>query len=229
MTEAEWERGIERRPMLELLHERMSARKFRLFAVACCRRQGNLVPPIPHRQVIKAAERFADGIGTEEELRTVAEAVRRITSDYAKYTPGMEEWQIASAAEFTVGRSGLPPWENARCTAVCVSRVVSGRVHVYQREFDPDPDPEEYQQITLLHDIAGNPFRPEMTEPNWETSTVVALASQMYGSRDFSAMPILADALQDAGCDNDVILEHCRGPGPHVRGCWVVDLILGKE
>jgi hypothetical protein len=62
----------------------------------------------------------------------------------------------------------------------------------------------------------------------WRTSTAVALARQMYDSRDFSAMPILADALQDAGCDNADILDHCRGPGPHVRGCWVVDLILEK-
>jgi hypothetical protein len=60
-------------------------------------------------------------------------------------------------------------------------------------------------------------------------STVVALAKQMYESSDFSAMPILADALQDAGCDIEAVLSHCRGLEPHVRGCWVVDLVLGKE
>ncbi|AMV24453.1 hypothetical protein VT84_08650 [Gemmata sp. SH-PL17] len=65
--------------------------------------------------------------------------------------------------------------------------------------------------------------------PSWQTSTAVALASQMYESRDFGAMPILADALQDAGCDNADVLVHCRGSGPHVRGCWVVDLLLGKK
>jgi hypothetical protein len=65
--------------------------------------------------------------------------------------------------------------------------------------------------------------------PAWRTDTVVSLAHQMTESCDFSAMPILADALQDAGCDNADILSHCRGPGPHVRGCWVVDLVLGKE
>jgi hypothetical protein len=65
-------------------------------------------------------------------------------------------------------------------------------------------------------------------EPEWLTTTVLALARLMYESRDFSSMPILADALQDAGCDSDDILTHCRGPGPHVRGCWVVDLILEK-
>ncbi|HEY1191397.1 MAG TPA: hypothetical protein VGE74_27430 [Gemmata sp.] len=81
----------------------------------------------------------------------------------------------------------------------------------------------------LLRCIFGNPFRPVAFAPEWRTGTVRALAAQMYESRDFSAMPILADALQDSGCDPDDILNHCRGPGPHVRGCWVVDLVLGKE
>jgi hypothetical protein len=80
----------------------------------------------------------------------------------------------------------------------------------------------------LLRDIFGNPFRPVAFAPSWRTSTVLALARQMYEFRDFSAMPILADAIQDAGCNSDNILEHCRSPGPHVRGCWVVDLVLNK-
>ena len=84
-------------------------------------------------------------------------------------------------------------------------------------------------QARILRDIFGNPFRPVVFSPSWRTSTAVALASQMYESRDFSAMPILADALQDAGCDSADVLDHCRGPGPHVRGCWVVDLVLEKE
>jgi hypothetical protein len=82
----------------------------------------------------------------------------------------------------------------------------------------------------LIRDIFGNPFRPVAFDPNWRTSTAVALATQMYESRDFAAMPILADALQDAGCDNTNILDHCRDAAvTHVRGCWVVDLVLGKE
>ncbi|AMV25141.1 hypothetical protein VT84_12150 [Gemmata sp. SH-PL17] len=84
-------------------------------------------------------------------------------------------------------------------------------------------------QLLTLHDIFGNPFRPITFLPEWHSSTAVALASQMYESRDFGAMPILADALQDAGCDSADVFDHCRGPGPHVRGCWVVDLVLGKE
>ncbi|AWM41892.1 hypothetical protein GobsT_69870 [Gemmata obscuriglobus] len=81
----------------------------------------------------------------------------------------------------------------------------------------------------LVRDIVGNPFRPVTFAPSWRSDTALSLAQGMYESRDFSATPILADALQDAGCDNDDVLNHCRGPGPHVRGCWVVDLVLGKE
>jgi len=88
---------------------------------------------------------------------------------------------------------------------------------------------ESRLHLAYLRDTFGNPFRSVAFDPAWRTSTVVALAEQMYDSRDFSAMPILADALQDAGCDSDDILAHCRGDGPHVRGCWVVDLVLGKE
>jgi hypothetical protein len=82
-------------------------------------------------------------------------------------------------------------------------------------------------RIRVLKDLVS-PGDPAVGDSYWRTSTAVALATQMYDSRDFSAMPILADALQDAGCDNTDILDHCRGPGPHVRGCWVVDLVLGK-
>ncbi|MCE9566333.1 MAG: hypothetical protein K8U57_30280 [Planctomycetes bacterium] len=82
----------------------------------------------------------------------------------------------------------------------------------------------------LLRDIFGNPFEPVTFSPEWRTSTAFAIAREMYVSRDFSAMPILADALQDAGCDNEDILNHCRDANQiHVRGCWIVDLVLGKS
>jgi hypothetical protein len=84
-------------------------------------------------------------------------------------------------------------------------------------------------QTDLLRDIVGNPFRPVTFSPRWRTSTAVAIARGMYESRDFGAMPILADALQDAGCEAEAILTHCRDAQQvHVRGCWVVDLVLGK-
>ena len=78
--------------------------------------------------------------------------------------------------------------------------------------------------------IGPNPFRPVFFPTEWRTETALILARQMYGSRDFGAMPILADALQDAGCEDEAILSHCRDPqATHVRGCWVVDLVLGKQ
>jgi hypothetical protein len=84
--------------------------------------------------------------------------------------------------------------------------------------------------VILLKEVFGNPFRPLPFSPEWRTGTGIALAHQMYESREFGAMPILADALQDAGCDNEDILSHCRdASATHVRGCWVVDLVLGKE
>jgi hypothetical protein len=87
---------------------------------------------------------------------------------------------------------------------------------------------EQHEQARLTRCVFGNPFRPVTLSPSWITSTVDALARQMYESQDFSPMPILADALQDAGCDSDDVLSHCRGTGPHTLGCWVVDLVLGK-
>ncbi len=96
--------------------------------------------------------------------------------------------------------------------------------------FEPKRDRQfRNETADMMRCIFGNPFRPVAFDPSWLTSTAVAIAQGMYESRDFSAMPILADALQDAGCDNADILDHCRGVGPHVRGCWVIDQLLGKQ
>jgi hypothetical protein len=81
----------------------------------------------------------------------------------------------------------------------------------------------------LFRDIFGNPYRLVSVASVWLTSDVRTLAEGIYEDRAFDRMPILADALMDAGCDNEDILDHCRSAGPHVRGCWVIDLLLGKE
>ena len=75
----------------------------------------------------------------------------------------------------------------------------------------------------------ANPFRPVTADPRWLTATAVALAQAIYEDRAFDRMPILADALEEAGCDDADVLTHLRGDGPHARGCWAVDLVLGKE
>jgi hypothetical protein len=84
-------------------------------------------------------------------------------------------------------------------------------------------------QAALLRDVVGNPFRCASVGSSFVTANVLSIARAIYADRAFDRLPILADALEDAGCDQADILEHCRGPGPHVRGCWVVDLVLGKE
>jgi hypothetical protein len=87
---------------------------------------------------------------------------------------------------------------------------------------------QEYQQA-LLRDITGNEFVSAEVAPAWLTPAAVDMARRVYADRAFDLLPALANLLQSAGCDNADILAHCRGPGPHVRGCWVVDLVLGKE
>jgi hypothetical protein len=81
----------------------------------------------------------------------------------------------------------------------------------------------------VLRDIFGNPFRSVGVESLRSTEDVLGLARAMYDERNFDRMPILGDILEAAGCADAAILGHCRGPGPHVRGCWVVDLVLGKQ
>ena len=84
-------------------------------------------------------------------------------------------------------------------------------------------------QTAIFKDIFGNPFRPVAFDPAWRSEAAVALARAAYEGRNFTLLPILADALEEAGCDHPDVLTHCRGPGPHVRGCWVVDLVLNKS
>ena len=90
-------------------------------------------------------------------------------------------------------------------------------------------DSERATLVAVVRDIFGNPFRLVAFEPRWRTSDTVGVARGTYEDRAFERMPILGDALMDAGCADEQVLEHCRSEGPHVRGCWVVDLVLGKE
>jgi len=89
-------------------------------------------------------------------------------------------------------------------------------------------NPRTYLSV-IMRDIFGNPFRPTYLDPAWLTPTVTRLAESIYEDGAFDRLPILADALEDAGCTDATILNHCRGPGTHVLGCWVVDALLGKS
>ena len=83
-------------------------------------------------------------------------------------------------------------------------------------------------QANVLRDLFGNPFRSVSFDPSWASTNVLSLARHIYEGRDYSLMPILADALMDEGCDDEAMLSHCRGPNEHIRGCWLLDLLLGK-
>jgi hypothetical protein len=155
-------------------------------------------------------ERFADGLASRDDL--VAAIVEIESQTYHEDRP----YRAATAA-----------WHSA---AVIASRDVAYFAAYHSTEADDAPaDVVNAAFADVLRCLFGNPFSPVPLNPAWLTSPVVDLARTMYDNRDFNALPILADALEDAGCDNAEMLAHCRGAGPHLRGCWVVDLVLGKE
>ena len=107
---------------------------------------------------------------------------------------------------------------------------IEGHLRKLSNRIRGNPQFDSWRRV--VRDIFGNPFRPAAVDPawlRWNDGTAVAIAQKMYDDRDFTSMPVLADALEEAGCTNADILEHCRRPGEHVRGCWVVDLLLRKE
>jgi hypothetical protein len=205
-------------PMLEFLRGKASDRKLRLFAVACCRRVWDLLADSRSQRAVEVAERFADGRASEEELRTAAEGANAVRQ---------AAYQVLEAN--TAG-GGWDHEADAQCNlADYAADVVASEAYTAARSVDR----QWRLQSDILRDIFGNPFRPLPTlDPawlRWHDATISRLAQQMYDSRDFASMPILADALEEAGCTSADILDHCRGPGPHVRACWVVDQILGKQ
>jgi hypothetical protein len=243
MTEAEWLACGNPRPMLEFLRGKMSERKMRLFAVACCRKIWFLLMAERSRQGIEIAEQYVDGLVGEDRLLEPWP----VGGNYPEL-PGQSSQDENKAARFA--------WDAAQMAGARPRG--SADIHVLLREVMyysagamawhivgfagtlysasawaeawNNVEADEYQEQTkFMRDIFGNPFRPINLTPSLLTSKVVSFATQMYESRDFSAMPLLADALNDAGCDNTDILNHCRQPGEHVRGCWVIDRLLGKE
>jgi hypothetical protein len=216
VTEVEWETCTDPATMLICLRGRASKRQYGLFCVACARDE------LDRAQKTQQCLNFGDPVSDSA------------VSLYWDRDRGYEAAILSAEAEADAGKPlfistkwfvSWPIGEESAWTAL---------------GYDPDGFelPERiakaiqgYQThpAVYLRDIFGNPFRQTVVDPVWRTETVLSLARSMYESREFGAMPILADALQDAGCDKADILDHCRGPGPHVRGCWVVDLILGKE
>ncbi len=223
MTEAEWFASVDAERMRVFLASKpVSLRKVMLFRVGCCRIQYQHLTIKEARQAVDVAELLADGqILLEQTRNTWSSGIKR----FLKY---------CSSKNFQKSRrekSELASRINMAGFAIDCLDVE----HTRKAEFLPEPS--EYLDHRHLYQIApavfrelfGNPFRPVAINLAWLTSTAVGIAQGIYDDRAFDRLPILADALQDAGCENEDILAHCRDEGPHVRGCWVVDLVLGKE
>jgi len=236
MTEAEWLATTETEELIDFLTKNWvrghpSKRKSRLFEVGSCRRVEALLMDQRSRLALAIIERHADGLASAEEL-SFARQEASVSGG-----PGANPGDEASAELICHWDAANAVWRATGIQIVFRAPGVARRAvanATWAEVGRPEPEVrtsylnEHAYQANLLRDIFGNPFRPVTINSSWLTSTVLALAQQMYDSRDFSPMPILADALQDAGCDNEEILNHCRQPGEHVKGCFVVDLLLGK-
>ncbi len=208
MTETEWLLGSNPDDLLGFFSHKASERKRRLFTIACCRRIWNRMDE-PSRIAVEVSERYADHHATHVDLSS--------QQDYLEILEGIDGW--ASEAAFLALRRPAPIAEVSAAALLSIE--------------EPQLKNEERRnQVALLRDILGNPFRPlpfDRAWLHWNDQCVVRLARSIYDSHTFGDLPILADALAEAGCTQESILEHCRAPGLHARGCWVVDGILGYD
>jgi len=214
MTEWEWVKIEAPWGMIGFLRGQPSDRKLRLFACACCRRLWHLLANHQCRRAVEVSERFADGLASRAEL---AEAYVAAKESEGPITLGSHRRSASYFAAVSCA-SETEDWfpKTADCTQL----------------LSPYREDARRDQISFLHDILGPlPFRPVTLNPAWLTwngGAIPMLAQSIYDERAFDRMPALADALVEAGCTNKDVLTHCRGGGNHVRGCWVVDLLLGK-
>jgi hypothetical protein len=209
MTEAEWLACEDSDQMVRYLEGIISDRKLRLFGCACCRRLWPLLPEGEFRQAVEIAERYADGLATDEELSAVrSKCSAAIDSERFKGHDAVATLAMGCASSIA---------RDSASAAVILVRLYLGHM---MTGFDMKP---------LLSDVAGNPFRPPTVSSAWLSPNVVAVATTIYEEQSFDSLPILADALEDAGCTDAAILEHCRAEAHHARGCWVVDCVLGKS
>ena len=220
MTEAEWLTCADPQRMLEFLESKTSDRKLRLFAIACCHRVWELLDDPPSRDAIEMAEWFVEGRITAAELQ---EASLLVDGNFLPDGEVDRVAEIAASASCSQPRADRASYNTARLKARAQNNRPQGRLDTQTI------NNEHLAHCGFVRDIFGNPFRPKAIDPNWLTSTVVGLAQGIYEDCAFDRMPILADALEDAGCTNADLLAHCRLQQEHARGCWAVDLLLGKQ
>lgn len=223
---------------------RASDRKLRLFACACCRRIWDLLVDERSRQAVEVAERYADGLASEEQ-RQAAESAAWDAADAILTKPavGAARLRRTDPTGLLLAKGQVRQWRYAAHAAI---EAVGGDVEAAMDEVIRAATEEAFYsglewaaraagpaaRLRLLRDIFGNPFRPPVVRPAWlawNDGTVRKLAAAVYENRRFEDLPILADALEEAGCDDAGMLAHCHGGGEHVPGCWVVDQLLERE
>jgi hypothetical protein len=235
MTEAEWLACADPEKLITALGRKASKRKRRLFACACCRRIWPLIADERSRSAVVVAEQFADALVGEDELVSTDTAARKAYWEAAGPTVSGGRHEAAGACRCVVSKhagEAVGTWNYivwAKQWQRAAERDTNPEKPDFRATMKEVEDEETPQLASLLREIFGNPFRRIAADSSWLTSTVVALARGIYADRAFDRLPILADALQDAGCENADILTHLRGNDPHVRGCWALDLILGKQ
>jgi hypothetical protein len=254
VTEQEWLACTDPVPMLEFLRGKSSDRKLRLFACACSRRVCHLFEnersqiAIRWRKVIAISETFADGLVDIDELINAQDMAmdcgrEAIEQVYAATTP--LELSLALLLQEITSTQGSDALSCGQKIEIELPLNLAAAARAIGHEWEIDvlqneqvqiingraavQAAEESAQASLLRHFVGNPFRPVSLDSSWLMPTVVSFAKEIYDNRAFDGLPILGDALEEAGCTNSEVLDHCRGPGSHVRGCWALDLMLGKE
>jgi hypothetical protein len=228
MTEPElaWLACTDPHPMPAILRHRLGDRRFRLFACACCRRIWPLITSGASREAVRINERYADQMASWKEV-----VKARIAAELPWYESDQARYAVIAAAQKSVAASQVATVARYAVTG----GVIAGVPNALKR---PPQNAEALgeeivAQSALVRDIFGPlPFRPVRILPawlRWHDGAAVHLARTIYGERRFQDLPILADALEEAGCTDLDILSHCRQPGEHARGCWVVDLVLGNS
>lgn len=220
MTEADWLQGSNSHEMLPPCRKviRYHLQKGRLFAVACCNRILNLLTDNRSRSAIKITEQFAAGRASDEELRAAAKAAEAAHAD-------------AFRAKGKIGASGEWAAQFAASSDAWFAATRASNF-AYVAAGDPvlEPGPEKEAQSKLLRCIFGPlPFRSVTLDSMTLTQHTQHLAELIYEDQTFDRLPILADLLEEAGCQQDEVLNHLRSGGEHVRGCWALDLVLGKS
>jgi hypothetical protein len=227
MTETEWLACTDPEPMLDYVSCREGRRKLRLFACACCLRVLVVVTDECCQTAVLTAERFADGLATKEELQAAEASLDR-------YNHSNVAVRLCTSFACRAEDQAVKLASGASVYAADALSVTSGEEYTLKvhMRWTPTWSASRADQAELLRDFFGTQlFRPVAVDPSWlawNGGTVPRLAQAIYEEKRFADLPVLADALEEAGCTNADILDHCRGPRPHVRGCWAVDLILEK-